>query len=373
MAHAPAAVSGSVHGPLHAAVDAPARAEGLLGNGARAGRISADARHHQRGAVAGRATGGIRQRQVRRAVVQHRVHAGGQAVLPEDKAEILVRAFQVNRDHLLARWPRYAELFEWSQRAAPRASSRARLASATGAICRFFRSCAGWTRSIWRPIRRFRGSRARVPTSRKRTSRRCEPNRSSCWRRVLPEYRKAQESGQIEISTTPFYHPILPLLCDTDIARVSNPVVAATVAAGVPPSRRRPGAAGACAPLSRTSVRPAARRTVALGGFGLRPGAEHRGANSASSGLPPTKACWAARLAWDSAATPRACRPTRTGCTRRCGCALGGREIIGFFRDHYLVRPGRASCTAAWIRSPPPTICTGESAPSASACRSGDR
>jgi alpha-amylase/alpha-mannosidase (GH57 family) len=40
---------------------------------------------------------------------------------------------------------------------------------------------------------------------------------------VLPEYRLASERGQIEISTTPFYHPILPLVCDTDIARVSNP------------------------------------------------------------------------------------------------------------------------------------------------------
>src|SRR6202035_145739 len=29
--------------------------------------------------------------------------------------------------------------------------------------------------------------------------------------------------GQIELSTTPFYHPILPLICDSDIARVANP------------------------------------------------------------------------------------------------------------------------------------------------------
>ncbi len=40
---------------------------------------------------------------------------------------------------------------------------------------------------------------------------------------VLPEYRRAAKRGQIEISTTPYYHPILPLLCDTEIARVSNP------------------------------------------------------------------------------------------------------------------------------------------------------
>ena len=40
---------------------------------------------------------------------------------------------------------------------------------------------------------------------------------------MLPEYRMAAARGQIEISTTPYYHPILPLLCDTDIARISNP------------------------------------------------------------------------------------------------------------------------------------------------------
>ena len=42
---------------------------------------------------------------------------------------------------------------------------------------------------------------------------------------VIPQYRKLADSGQIEISTTPFYHPILPLLCDSDIAAVSHPHV----------------------------------------------------------------------------------------------------------------------------------------------------
>jgi len=41
--------------------------------------------------------------------------------------------------------------------------------------------------------------------------------------RVIPEYKRAQERGQIEISLTPFFHPILPLLCDTRIARESLP------------------------------------------------------------------------------------------------------------------------------------------------------
>jgi alpha-amylase/alpha-mannosidase (GH57 family) len=40
---------------------------------------------------------------------------------------------------------------------------------------------------------------------------------------VIPLYRKLQDAGRIEISATPFYHPITPLLCDTSIARVSTP------------------------------------------------------------------------------------------------------------------------------------------------------
>jgi alpha-amylase/alpha-mannosidase (GH57 family) len=44
--------------------------------------------------------------------------------------------------------------------------------------------------------------------------------------RVLPVYRDFATRGQIEISTTPFYHPILPLLCDSNEAAVPHPGVA---------------------------------------------------------------------------------------------------------------------------------------------------
>jgi alpha-amylase/alpha-mannosidase (GH57 family) len=43
--------------------------------------------------------------------------------------------------------------------------------------------------------------------------------------KVLPTYSEFAAGGQIEISTTPFYHPILPLLCDSNIANVSHPYV----------------------------------------------------------------------------------------------------------------------------------------------------
>jgi alpha-amylase/alpha-mannosidase (GH57 family) len=41
--------------------------------------------------------------------------------------------------------------------------------------------------------------------------------------KVIPEYRDAQARGQVELSTSPFFHPILPLLCDTDIYLRTHP------------------------------------------------------------------------------------------------------------------------------------------------------
>jgi alpha-amylase/alpha-mannosidase (GH57 family) len=40
---------------------------------------------------------------------------------------------------------------------------------------------------------------------------------------VLPAHAAAAKQGRIEISTSPFYHPILPLLCDTNQGAVSSP------------------------------------------------------------------------------------------------------------------------------------------------------
>ncbi|MBU0490672.1 MAG: glycoside hydrolase [Chloroflexi bacterium] len=42
-------------------------------------------------------------------------------------------------------------------------------------------------------------------------------------RRVLPAHRELQDRGQIEISASPYYHPILPLLIDSRSAREASP------------------------------------------------------------------------------------------------------------------------------------------------------
>ncbi len=40
---------------------------------------------------------------------------------------------------------------------------------------------------------------------------------------TLPAYRDAAARGQVELSTSPYFHPILPLLANTDSARISSP------------------------------------------------------------------------------------------------------------------------------------------------------
>src|SRR5260221_14450934 len=41
--------------------------------------------------------------------------------------------------------------------------------------------------------------------------------------KVLPVHGTAAQQGRIEISTSSFYHPILPLVCDTNQGAVSSP------------------------------------------------------------------------------------------------------------------------------------------------------
>src|ERR1700730_4362587 len=43
--------------------------------------------------------------------------------------------------------------------------------------------------------------------------------------RVIPKYRELADRGQAELTFSPYYHPILPLLCHVDSARTANPQI----------------------------------------------------------------------------------------------------------------------------------------------------
>ena len=40
---------------------------------------------------------------------------------------------------------------------------------------------------------------------------------------ILPKYKKLQDQGQIEVTFSPYFHPILPLICDTEVAKLALP------------------------------------------------------------------------------------------------------------------------------------------------------
>jgi alpha-amylase/alpha-mannosidase (GH57 family) len=44
-------------------------------------------------------------------------------------------------------------------------------------------------------------------------------------KQIIPTFKELWQKNQIEISTSPFYHPILPLLCDNSICRESSPSI----------------------------------------------------------------------------------------------------------------------------------------------------
>ncbi len=140
----------------------------------------------------------------------------------EDKAEIIARAFQLNHDHLMSRWPRFLELYDWSR---PAGGAQA-IVTFTPRDWRDLQllSQLAWMEESW-----FAKDEviSRLATKGKDYSEKdksaLKEKQFELMRLVLPAYRDAANRKQIEISTTPFYHPILPLICDSDIARVANP------------------------------------------------------------------------------------------------------------------------------------------------------
>jgi alpha-amylase/alpha-mannosidase (GH57 family) len=139
-----------------------------------------------------------------------------------DKSELLGRAFQVNHERLISRWPRFAELFEWSR---PAGGAQA-LITFTARDWRDLQvlSQLAWMEEEWfkkDPVASRLANRGKDFSEHDKEA--LKAKQLELIALVLPAYREAAARGQIEISTTPFYHPILPLLCDSDIARVANP------------------------------------------------------------------------------------------------------------------------------------------------------
>ena len=140
----------------------------------------------------------------------------------EDKAEILVRAFQVNHERLLSRWPRFRELFEWAQ---PAGGAQAQV-TFTERDWRDLQvlSQVAWMDEFWLAKDEIVSRLAAKGKNYSEIDKaELKVKQLQLLGMVLPAYREAAQRGQVELSTTPFYHPILPLICDSDIARIASP------------------------------------------------------------------------------------------------------------------------------------------------------
>jgi alpha-amylase/alpha-mannosidase (GH57 family) len=143
----------------------------------------------------------------------------------EGERNFLMRhSFYSDPQRMIYRYPRYGELYDaWR---AQKQSDSWRLFGAQG-----IRDLQMWSQLAWFDEEFQAGDpevREWVARGRNFTltdQRRMGEKQREIIGKVLPEYQKLAASGQIEISTTPYYHPILPLLCDSNIASVSHPGV----------------------------------------------------------------------------------------------------------------------------------------------------
>ena len=133
--------------------------------------------------------------------------------------------FHAQRPRMIDPYPRYRELLERRGEAGgPRARARA-----SQFTVQDIRDLQVWHKLVWIDqsyhdhdprIRVLLGKEGGYTEEDKHTLREVE---LELLRNVIPEYKAAAARGQVELSTSPFYHPILPLLCDTDVYLRTHP------------------------------------------------------------------------------------------------------------------------------------------------------
>jgi alpha-amylase/alpha-mannosidase (GH57 family) len=142
----------------------------------------------------------------------------------DDCLFLLDNFFMANPAQMIRPYPRYLEL---CQRRNPGRNT------AREALRRFgerdFRDLQVWFNLTWvHPLAFERDEGLRALRARGRNFTEDEKawlldKHIDLLRQIIPLHRRLAESGQVELTTTPFYHPILPLLFDKKLAREALP------------------------------------------------------------------------------------------------------------------------------------------------------
>lgn len=144
----------------------------------------------------------------------------------DDKDFMLRRFFDANWDNIIKRYPRYWELLQLRGTSASDESIAQAISNYTE---QDFRDLQVWFNLAWLdpdfveadPAMKGLVRKARWFTEADKQL--VVAKHAQIIREVIPLYREMQNTGQIEVMTTPFYHPIMPLIYDTDLARIASP------------------------------------------------------------------------------------------------------------------------------------------------------
>jgi alpha-amylase/alpha-mannosidase (GH57 family) len=145
---------------------------------------------------------------------------------PEIEA-VLETFFHAQRQRMVEAYPRYAELF--AKRGPSAAGTAARRDAAASFTREDLRDLQVWHKLAWIDPFYLDGDvrvRALIARGRGYSETDKETLRTvelEILNKVVPEYAAAAARGHVELSTTPFFHPILPLLCDTDVYLRTHP------------------------------------------------------------------------------------------------------------------------------------------------------
>ncbi len=134
----------------------------------------------------------------------------------DDKSDILRLFFQANYDHLIAPNKRYNFLYKQRESA---------LAKWTEFEWRDLQTLANlaWIDPMYKASGRLKELEAKGEKYTEGEKREILDEQRGIISRIIPTLKRKMDDGQIEVSVTPFFHPILPLLCDTDSAITAMP------------------------------------------------------------------------------------------------------------------------------------------------------
>jgi alpha-amylase/alpha-mannosidase (GH57 family) len=147
--------------------------------------------------------------------------------LSEAEREFVLRYFfQANVDHLILRYPRYGELLNvWKACGANPQAARRHFSVQDLRDLQVLSQVAWFDEEFQEHDEEVKALVAKGRNYSLEDQALMARKEREILGRVVPVYKEFSARGQIEISTTPFYHPILPLICDSNIASVSHPGV----------------------------------------------------------------------------------------------------------------------------------------------------